>query len=75
MSENKIEEYSNGEITVVWNAEKCIHAGECVKRLPKVYNVDKTPWIDVTQATTEELKSQVSACPSGALTFVTNDSK
>jgi len=40
--------------------------------LPKVYNVEKNPWINVSNASKEELKSQVNACPSGALTFFEN---
>ncbi|MGK0366005.1 MAG: putative Fe-S cluster protein YjdI [Saprospiraceae bacterium] len=65
-------EYTNGEITVVWKPQKCIHAAECVKALPKVYNPDEKPWIKVGNATTEELKSQISKCPSGALSFYMN---
>ena len=67
------EEFSNGEITVVWQAHKCIHAGECVKRLPKVYDPKETPWIKVGNATTDELQVEVNACPSGALTYYTNE--
>lgn len=70
MSEKKnIKEYSSGELTVLWQPDKCIHAGECVKRLPKVYNPNKRPWIQVDNATSEELKQQIQACPSGALSY------
>lgn len=31
-------EYTNGEITIIWKPEKCIHSGICVKTLPGVYN-------------------------------------
>ena len=33
-----MKEYSNGEITIIWKPELCIHAGACVHLLPKVYN-------------------------------------
>lgn len=62
-------EYSNKEITIVWQPKKCIHSGVCVKTLPKVYNPDERPWIKPENATTEELINQVSNCPSGALSI------
>ncbi|MFC5193844.1 (4Fe-4S)-binding protein [Bizionia hallyeonensis] len=34
----KTNEYSNGEITILWKPEKCIHAGICKKTLPEFYN-------------------------------------
>ena len=52
--------YSNGEITVVWKPKLCQHAGVCVKMLPKVYNPKERPWIKVENATTQELKDQIS---------------
>ena len=64
-----MKEYSNGEITIVWDSSKCVHAGVCVKMLPKVYNPKARPWITIENATTEELKKQIDACPSGALTY------
>lgn len=60
-------EYSNGDITILWKAEKCIHSGVCVKTLPKVYNPKARPWIKMENATSEELIDQVAKCPSGAL--------
>lgn len=66
-------EYSNGELTVVWKPQSCIHAAECVKALPNVYRPKEKPWIQIENATTEELKSQINKCPSGALSFRMND--
>jgi len=64
-----VKEYSNEQITIFWKPKICIHAGECVKRLPKVYNPKRRPWIQIENATTQELKEQVMACPSGALSY------
>jgi uncharacterized Fe-S cluster protein YjdI len=68
----RVKEYSNGELTVVWKPKQCIHAGECVKRIPQVYNPDEKPWIKVDNASTQELKDQIAACPSGALSYFMN---
>lgn len=62
-------EYSNGEITILWQPDKCIHAGICVKTLPQVYNPNDKPWLKINNATTKELVEQVSQCPSGALSI------
>lgn len=62
-------EYSNGEITIIWQPAICTHAGICVKTLPKVYNPKEKPWIKITNASTLELKDQVALCPSGALSI------
>ena len=75
MDSNKeiVNEYSNGEITILWKPKICIHAGECVKRLPNVYRPKEKPWIQIKNATTAELKEQIMACPSGALSYTTKD--
>ncbi len=62
-------EYSNREITILWQPEKCIHSGICVKTLPKVYNPQERPWIKPENASPEELINQVAKCPSGALSI------
>ena len=68
----KIKEYSNGEITVVWEAEKCIHSGICAKGLPAVFRPGLRPWIKMDTAKTEAIKNQVKQCPSGALRYYMN---
>lgn len=62
-------EYSNGEVTIVWQPKLCIHSGVCVKTLPKVYNPKERPWIKPENAATQEIIDQVAKCPSGALSI------
>ena len=65
--------YSNGELTVLWKPKLCIHAAECVKALPHVYNPNEKPWIKAENATTAELMAQINKCPSGALSYERKD--
>lgn len=66
-------EYTNGEITILWQAEKCIHAAVCVKTLPQVYKPHERPWIQCEHAETQALREQIEKCPSGALSYVWNE--
>ncbi|MFD1162774.1 (4Fe-4S)-binding protein [Hwangdonia seohaensis] len=68
----KIREYSNGETTVVWEAEKCIHSAICAKGLPEVFQPRDKPWIKIDAAKTDAIINQVKQCPSGALTYYMN---
>jgi len=65
-------EFSNGEITIVFQPRKCYHSERCIKGLPEVFNVENTPWIDVSGAASDKIVSQVKKCPSGALTYYLN---
>jgi predicted GNAT family acetyltransferase/uncharacterized Fe-S cluster protein YjdI len=65
-------EYSNGELTIVWESGKCIHSGVCVKTLPEVYNPKEKPWIKQHNAKSEQLVRQIDACPSKALSYYFN---
>lgn len=71
----KTKEYSNGEVTVVWESEKCIHSAICVKGLPEVFQPKDRPWIKIDAASTDALVNQVKQCPSGALSFYMNDAE
>jgi len=62
-------EYSNGEVTIVWKPEQCIHSGICLRGLPKVFNLKQRPWVDMTAATSEEIVKLVRECPSKALSI------
>lgn len=62
-------EYSNGEVTIIWQPHLCQHSGICVKLLPQVYNPQERPWVKPDNATTEQLIAQIKQCPSGALSY------
>ncbi|NMH88560.1 (4Fe-4S)-binding protein [Flavivirga algicola] len=68
----KIKEYSNGETTVVWEAEKCIHSAICAKGLPEVFQPKVRPWVKIDAASTDAIVNQVKQCPSGALRYYMN---
>ena len=75
MNANKeiTKKYKNDDITVVWKPKLCIHAAECVKRLPEVYDPKSKPWIKIENASSDALKSQIDKCPSGALSYYNNN--
>lgn len=70
MDKNNItKEYSNGEVTIVWQSGKCQHSGNCVRNLPEVFKPREQPWIQPENATTQQITDTVAKCPSGALTI------
>jgi len=53
---------------VTYDANVCIHAGNCVKSLPTVFKVvDGQFVIDQQGASESAIRQTVAACPSGAL--------
>lgn len=70
--------YTNGEVTIVWKPETCIHSTLCWKGadgLKDVFNPAEKPWIKPEGASTERIVEQVKKCPSGALSFYYNNSE
>jgi CDGSH-type Zn-finger protein/uncharacterized Fe-S cluster protein YjdI len=65
----KILPYSTDEINVTWDKERCIHAAECVRGLPKVFDPDRKPWIKPELASVDELTEVIERCPTGALHY------
>lgn len=77
MDKNNIKkEYSNGEITIVWQPGKCIHSTRCWNQstgLKSVFNPAERPWIKAEGASTEAIISCINNCPSGALSYYRNN--
>lgn len=69
---NIIKKYSNDEVTVVWQPDKCIHSAICIRGLPNVFDNQKRPWVNIQGATSERIIEQVKQCPSGALSYFMN---
>jgi uncharacterized Fe-S cluster protein YjdI len=62
--------YTNGEITIIWQPNICIHSGICAKGLIEVFDPRRKPWIDMSLSDSETIKAQIKKCPSGALSYI-----
>ena len=65
--------YSGTRVEVSFDAERCIHAAECVRGLPHVFDRDRRPWILADNASPAELGAVIERCPSGALEYRRTD--
>ncbi len=70
--QNNNREYSNGEITVIWQPDKCIHSAICFKGLSAVFDPRRKPWVNMSGADSQTIINQVKNCPSGALSIREN---
>lgn len=70
-----IHEYSKESITVTWEPSRCWHAAECVRGLPHVFNPKRRPWIELGDASADELVAVIDRCPSFALGYRTTDGR
>ena len=61
--------YTNGEITIRWVAEKCVHSGICARGLASVFRPRERPWIQMENSDSKTIADQVAQCPSGALSL------
>jgi uncharacterized Fe-S cluster protein YjdI len=57
-------------LTVTFDARRCIHAAECVRRLPEVFDPAARPWVRPERAVAEQVIEAVHRCPTGALRVV-----
>lgn len=61
--------YTSKDITVYYDAKLCIHAAECVRGLPQVFDTSKKPWIQPEHAAADAIADVIHRCPSGALRY------
>ena len=71
--ESKVISYPGVDVTVTYDLKRCIHAAECVKGLPAVFNPDKKPWVDPDLASADEVAEVIGHCPTGALKYKRHD--
>ena len=58
MSMDKKNEYSNGELTLIWKPDRCMHSTNCWKGLINVFDPRKLAWINIEGADSETLAKQ-----------------
>lgn len=61
--------YASQDITVSYDARRCIHARRCVHGAPEVFDPQARPWIRPDNASTDRLAAVVAECPTGALRY------
>jgi uncharacterized Fe-S cluster protein YjdI len=59
--------YQGRSVDVTVDPARCLHAAECLRGLPSVFDVKRRPWIEPDGADAADVADVVSRCPSGAL--------
>ncbi len=65
--------YVGQAVDVYYDVSLCVHAAECVRRLPDVFDTKRKPWIDPDGADAPDVATVIERCPSGALQYVRKD--
>ena len=65
--------YVGKDIEIAYDPERCIHAAECTRGLPAVFDSSRRPWIQTDGASANAIAAVVVRCPSGALHFIRRD--
>lgn len=72
-SGRKVRSYESDDIVVEYDLKRCIHAAECVRGLPEVFDPDRTPWVDPDRAEADAIAPVIERCPTGALQYARKD--
>jgi CDGSH-type Zn-finger protein/uncharacterized Fe-S cluster protein YjdI len=70
---DKLHEFENDAIAVTWSKARCIHAAECVRHLPDVFEPGRRPWVVPSNGTPDAIARVVTRCPTGALHYQRKD--
>ena len=73
MKKERIYSYQGDAIEVHYSLRRCIHAAECVRGLPAVFDRDRRPWIEPDHDSADRVAEIILNCPTGALTFARKD--
>jgi CDGSH-type Zn-finger protein/uncharacterized Fe-S cluster protein YjdI len=65
----KQQEYKAKAIIVLYDAQRCIHAKECVHGAPEVFNPQSKPWVTPDNAEARAIATVIKHCPTGALHY------
>jgi uncharacterized Fe-S cluster protein YjdI len=64
-----VKRYEGTRIDVTFDPARCLHAAECVRGLPEVFDTRKRPWIQPDGAAPDVVAEVVRRCPTGALHY------
>jgi len=61
--------YRGKDIEVSFDLDQCVHIGECLRGLPRVFQLRRRPWVLPDEGDIDAVIETVLRCPSGALQF------
>jgi uncharacterized Fe-S cluster protein YjdI len=64
-----LKRYEGKEIEVTYDTARCLHAAECVRGMPVVFDTARRPWIAPDNGDPEALAAVIRRCPTGALHY------
>lgn len=70
-----VRHYANGTIDISYDAHSCIHAAQCTRALPAMFDSTRRPWIAPSAASAGEIANVIAKCPSGALRLERRDGR
>ena len=65
----RLQTYATDAITVTFDPTRCIHAAECIRTAPAVFDSRRLRWIKPELGDPELIVAAVHRCPTGALAY------
>jgi len=69
MASRRLQTYSTEPITVTFDPTLCIHAAECIRAQPEVFDPGRRRWIRPELGSPDVVADAVHRCPTGALHY------
>jgi uncharacterized Fe-S cluster protein YjdI len=69
----RLQTYETDAITVTFDPTRCIHAAECIRTAPLVFDSRRLRWIKPELGSPELVAAAVHRCPTGALAYALPD--
>ena len=67
--------YRGRDVEVSFDLDICVHVGECLRGEPRVFELDRRPWILPDEGDPDVVAGVIQRCPSGALQYRRLDGK
>jgi uncharacterized Fe-S cluster protein YjdI len=65
----RLQVYETEAITVTFDPARCIHAAECIRAQPAVFDSSRRRWVRPELGTPAQIAAAVHRCPTGALHY------
>src|SRR5215472_15359030 len=67
--------YRGRDIEVSFDLDVCVHVAECLRGEPRVFELERRPWVLPDAGDTDTIARVIELCPSGALQYRRLDGK